>query len=880
MKYRGKGLARYMSLAEYDFDRAHAGRAPRLPGNPFIIARPRLADLLEAGAAAALCILRGPRNSGKSTALRQWAAATDRKLVWLHLTEDTGTVAQFWHQFQRACASSFGPVPPLQGDPGARTPPVRTIAAMICDAPPFTLVIENFHWVQSTEVEAEILQLLDRAPGLGIVLAARSALAIEGLQATSGVDLCTVGPESLRFDAAEAAAFHAGSMLAPVSARLNERLHGSPALHGAARRASTQPRKQTLSLVEDIALKVAASLGREFSATRTEWLDDGMAAFAAATVPLLHFDLDLARIVAPGCDAATMVRQLHEMGFLWSREGTGTAVYGYPDIIRQALNTVLADEISACRTATLSAAAVAESHREAYLPAFSYAIATGNHRMASGLIVRSGLQLLFEGNAGFADALKSVPHAQIVGHPLLALALGLVYSVDQRTRLTGLEYFDLVLASFSGPGRSLPPEERLAVNLAQTVALRLTGQFKQAAATSKLCLNDHSELALADRDQLAILEPIALAHWGLSLIFAGDFAAATKALHSAVAAGGAAGGAAGSDQSVFFATSLLAYRYAIDGDLHLAAAHASSAQACIPDVLSLELYHQTPLCAALAMVELGRLDPEAAAVHLDKVISEATTSEFWGRLRVIEAQIEMLRGHAGVASGRLELALANRKELPALNPIDAATLGAVQSDLLLASGNASASAARLGRHGVGRGTAAKVAQARLSLSMDRPEEVVGLLGGSLRHPTAVQSLDVLVLLTAARLHLQAPHTLRADIEKISGIATALGNWWPLAMLPAKSLDCLTTAWRQLGVPGPPEPAKALIPASLSMVTLTSREASILATLATTGDRAEMARIHFVSLNTIKSQLRTLYRKLGVASREEALLVAHREHLLD
>ncbi|WP_269937142.1 helix-turn-helix transcriptional regulator [Arthrobacter sp. HY1533] len=869
-----------MSLAEYDYDGALAGRAPRLPGNHLVLSRPRLTDLLEAGAAAALCILRGPRNSGKSTALRQWAAATDRTLVWLHLTEDTGSVAQFWHQFQGACAAAFGTAPPLQEFPRAGPPPSHAIAAMIHGVPPFTLVIENFHWVQCPDVEAGLLRLLDHAPGLGIVLAARSALVVEGLQATSGVDLCVVGPESLRFDAAEAAAFHAGSTLAPVSAPLNERLHGSPALHGSARRASAQPRRQNVSLVEDIALKVAASLGREFSATSSEWLDDSMAGFVAATVSLQHFDLDLARIVAPGRDAEAMVRQLQEMGFLWSRDAHGTVVHGYPEIIRQSLDTVLAGEISARRTESLLAAAEAESAREEYLPAFSYAIASGNYKMASSLIVRSGLQLLFEANAEFAKALKSVPHVQIVKHPLLALALGLIHTVDSRTRLTGLEYFDLVLASSSVPGRTLPPEERLALNLAQTVALRLTGQFKQAAAMSRSCLKDHTELALADRDQLPLLESIALAHWGLSLIFAGDFAAATKALHRAVAAGGAAGGAAGSEQSVFFATSLLAYRYAIDGDLHLAAEYASSAQACMPDALTLELYHQTPLYAALAMVELGRLAPETAAGHLGKVLSEATTSEFWGRLRVIEAQIDLLRGHAGIASGRLELALANRKELPALNPLDAAVLGAVQSDLLLASGNASAAAALLGKNGGGRGTSAKLAQARLSLSMDRSEEVVGLLGAPLHRPTAVQSLDALVLLTAARLHLQAPPTLRADIERISGIAAALGNSWPLAMLPAKPLECLTSAWSQLGVPGPPEPATALIPASLSMVTLTAREASILATLATTGDRAAIARIHFVSLNTIKSQLRTLYRKLGAASREEALLVAHREHLLD
>ncbi|MBP2413796.1 DNA-binding CsgD family transcriptional regulator [Arthrobacter stackebrandtii] len=79
-------------------------------------------------------------------------------------------------------------------------------------------------------------------------------------------------------------------------------------------------------------------------------------------------------------------------------------------------------------------------------------------------------------------------------------------------------------------------------------------------------------------------------------------------------------------------------------------------------------------------------------------------------------------------------------------------------------------------------------------------------------------------------------------------------------------------------PEAPAPLHGLLPHSLSLISLTPREQLILATLSVTGDRAKIARNHFVSLNTVKSQLRSLYKKLGVTSREEALLVAHREHL--
>jgi len=62
--------------------------------------------------------------------------------------------------------------------------------------------------------------------------------------------------------------------------------------------------------------------------------------------------------------------------------------------------------------------------------------------------------------------------------------------------------------------------------------------------------------------------------------------------------------------------------------------------------------------------------------------------------------------------------------------------------------------------------------------------------------------------------------------------------------------------------------------------LTPRETVILRELARTGSTTEIAERLVVSNHTVKSQLRTLYRKLGVGSRSSALAVARRLGLLD
>lgn len=61
--------------------------------------------------------------------------------------------------------------------------------------------------------------------------------------------------------------------------------------------------------------------------------------------------------------------------------------------------------------------------------------------------------------------------------------------------------------------------------------------------------------------------------------------------------------------------------------------------------------------------------------------------------------------------------------------------------------------------------------------------------------------------------------------------------------------------------------------------LTPRERELLDALRTTDSRTEIAEMLFVSVNTVKTHLRSVYRKLGSSSREEALATARRLGLL-
>ncbi|MFC7025207.1 LuxR C-terminal-related transcriptional regulator [Promicromonospora thailandica] len=62
--------------------------------------------------------------------------------------------------------------------------------------------------------------------------------------------------------------------------------------------------------------------------------------------------------------------------------------------------------------------------------------------------------------------------------------------------------------------------------------------------------------------------------------------------------------------------------------------------------------------------------------------------------------------------------------------------------------------------------------------------------------------------------------------------------------------------------------------------LTRRERVILANLSEDATLEQIARRLYVTRNTVKTQVRSVYRKLGVSSRAEAIAKAHEYQLAD
>jgi LuxR family transcriptional regulator, maltose regulon positive regulatory protein len=146
----------------------------------------------------------------------------------------------------------------------------------------------------------------------------------------------------------------------------------------------------------------------------------------------------------------------------------------------------------------------------------------------------------------------------------------------------------------------------------------------------------------------------------------------------------------------------------------------------------------------------------------------------------------------------------------------------------------------------------------------------------------LQRLESMVIQVVARNRIGMRDAACDLLRRAVNQAEQLGLLLPFIGVPRAELDEIATsvpsAFELLGS----EPLSHfgdIYPPTVGLVTLTEREKSILIGLVAGMDLRRIASSGYVSINTIKTQLRVLYRKLNVTSREQALLVATELRLL-
>ncbi len=241
-----------------------------LPFRAEMVSRPRLVQQLNAGLHRKLTLVSAPAGFGKTTLLSEWIGSCQRPVAWLSVDQGDNDLARFVAYFVGALrtvepakgilsGTTDGMLSGLQSPGGAQTEAVLTglINEIATISEPFAIVLDDYHLITSKAVHAAVTFLLEHLPPrMHLVISGRvdPPLPIAGLRGRG--QLTELRQADLRFTPEEAAVFltqTTGLELSPqdISA-LSSRTEGWIAgLQMAA--VSMQGRDEVASFVRDFA---------------------------------------------------------------------------------------------------------------------------------------------------------------------------------------------------------------------------------------------------------------------------------------------------------------------------------------------------------------------------------------------------------------------------------------------------------------------------------------------------------------------------------------------------------------------------------------------------------------------------------------------------
>jgi LuxR family maltose regulon positive regulatory protein len=195
----------------------------RVPSRrPNAVARPRLAERLNAASRSALTVLSGPAGFGKTTLLIEWLATVPDdapSIAWLSLDHRDNDPAVFWTYVVTAMRTTMDGVGAgtLQLLASSSPSTEAALAALLNDlnglSKDLLLVLDDYHLVEAPEVHDGMRFLLEhQPPQLHLVLATRADPPLPLARMRARGQLFEVRAADLRFTAEESAAYLNGPM--------------------------------------------------------------------------------------------------------------------------------------------------------------------------------------------------------------------------------------------------------------------------------------------------------------------------------------------------------------------------------------------------------------------------------------------------------------------------------------------------------------------------------------------------------------------------------------------------------------------------------------------------------------------------------------------
>lgn len=853
-----------------------------------VVVRSRLHARLTEGTGASCVLIAAPAGWGKTLLASSWLSAcgTVSRAAWISLGPRDDDLRGFWAAVADALIPALGDLAAaglrnaVAGD-DLEQMPGKVAAALAAAEQPVVLVLDNLHEITALAVHESLLRLVRRPPrGLRFVVTTRrdppwplNQLRLAGVLSEIRAADLAFGPDETRalFDGLgiDLDGAHVGRLVARTEGWAAGLRLAALEMAGAA-----DPADFVDAFSGDDHAVAAYLLDEVIDRLAPELLD-----FLVRVSILDVVSAGLADAMTGGRTGAAKLAELAASNLFVQAVGRGGRWYRLHRLIGDVLRT----QITQPRTWRDLHRRAAEWHLHHAMPydAVRYALRGELWPLAAELLGVHVLALAVRGSREIDTLLTAVPREVLLRHPELAATLAAARTYHGSPH----DVRDMTAAARAGVD-SLPPARadrlRLLLDLTELGAGRANGDLLAVVAACRRIPQDPAVLAASGLAGWDVVPLLVVSNAGTAELWIGDLVEADEHLRAAVDLGPAGGVL----RPHLNAAAHLALLRCERGDLGAAQDEAQSAVDRAVDAGWTVSVQVVAAYLALTWVALDRDEPadfdrwSARVAEVEAIIPER-------HVELTAAALTALRradsGDPVRALSGLRSAVASAAGAP---PALADRLLQVEADLLCRVGDVQGAQDVLaGLRDVSTAGSAH-ALARLNLAVGNPAAATQVLD---RFPGAGATVRGLVEGGILRSLIAWPDDPAVALARLDGAlraAAPLGMRRPfLAQAPqlrdvlGASIEAGTAAaafavdlLRRMSGKGSAPPAIMAEP-------LTDREQHILRYLASTLSNAEIAAELYLSVNTVKTHQRMVYRKLGAGGRRDAVRRAKELRLL-
>ncbi|MFR0354987.1 LuxR C-terminal-related transcriptional regulator [Streptomyces sediminimaris] len=860
-----------------------------LPTRPAtFLSRPRLTKHLDQALRTPLTMVNGPAGAGKTLLVAEWAASVAQPLAWLTVEAEEARPGMFWAYFLHALRASGSPLSEQVGWPADANHVNRGVLSAIAGElegrrPALTVVLDEYDRVTEPEVAEQLDFVLRHAGrGLHLVVVTRTEPMLSLHRYRAAGALTEIRGAELAFTPEEAAALlrrHGLRLPVDTARALVDRTRGWAAgLRLCALAAQESPDPETyLKEFEAGRSTVADFLLTEVLKRQSRQTQDLLLRVSV----LERFCPDLADALTGRSDAARILGELcRENAFV---EQLGQSWYRLHPLFGEILRTHLRVRLPGLEPELHRRAARWLRRAGSLQETLSHGAAAGDWDFTAGAVVDDlAIGQFFTGlrSEHLTELFSRMdPDATGPATDLVRAACDLSHS-DLDRGLTHLRQAEAEL-----PARAADPAAaRLSCALLEALAARLTGSPARARRAAETADEVQPEVPAHLLEEHPELPALLRTHVGSAHVWAGRFEEARDALSKATGSPGRAATVLAREESMGH-LALIDYLDGWTGRAEHKALEAAneterfslsgpSGSGIGRTVLAAVAVERNELARAQAILDEAA---DAPAAPQDPVPAAARA--------LVTARLQLARGNPRAAVRAADPDVTAAVDCPWADSHETLVTSAAH----LAEGRSQAAAEVLDRLGEDQ-PAWAVEAARIQLAAGHADAAIDLLDSvpaAQRAGPAVTVRATLVRAQAAEASGDTPAARRLVAQALQEARHLLlrrpfleaGRWLkPLLLTPP--LNQLAAGWLapaatahgvRAGIGTPPWP--------VVVEELSSRERDVLERLAQMMSTQEIAADLFVSVNTVKTHLKSLYRKLGVNRRSDAVHRARDMRLL-